>query len=1514
MAGDKFDDSGNPFSNILKTGSDLVKASIGLAPLGAAGYYGYTKITANRSLNPLAAGGLTQKGGHLKRTGLALGQKLAAHATTTEAAKQKAVEKTLDALMETDALKKMLNSASSVNAAVAALLNAFDDPSLNLAENVISSYRNELMTIADKSIDETGVEDLLRSTIKIVTDSLSTEGKIRWETDFNEYQKISKQIVRPFEIPGSGQIYQPIPASTLAKNSVAERRYNAILENLGGNQFKSNVEVVKINTLHGEQQTYARIYSSNNPQTRRFVGELPLDPGTKTPSIRMGKELSSSVHPISKYFLDGEVAERLMKGGASWDEVLKGAKKELPDIWAEELFRSIEVVDGKIKFKEHSGKNKFGETRRQLVAHDPWTLSIGEVFSDSQPGLRRHQQQAIEQQTNTATVFFSKSVKDKRAKKVVSKLQAMTGVQGGVSPDSAFGHFLDKSAYGTVGLHEGSILQQIKSLIPATREDFAFTGREAQIGGRLDAFVKPEGVSHQKLGRSVWHSGPTATLLANHDMAFPNKLSNIDVANRITGGTNRAILFHIGKDTPFSQSFGGEGFAFGVGDETLFRPITKPLLLPEANEIMGSTFLKDLVAKVEAAGGAGTPVSFKRSDLAKYQFFAGEGGGGRQFITTDPMIKEFFLTYVHKPMENKAGVQVLGMDTRKTKMFKAFSLQIKSIVELMHEGPLWGMLPKPQRQLLKELGITEKQLVVTTADMFKKSPGFIGLQLKAGYGQVVGSLDELEKLTILAAKTTRYKDILGSSNLAQIAGATIESLGKQADRVIDPISDLQIGSLLSGVYQKGNDYVSPEGIESLVKSTFGKRFEGILEVMKGDWTLSGSTLFAGTAQETYGKSVVGIEPRTIPHLEYRLRRMGMKTEDVNDILFDIFQRKKGVVQNVRAAIGLQGMLRGIHGLEGISDFLFDAKHEIPTLTLENLSELNTETLRETLRKYDNGFVLDLTQGAQKASHFAVSEAATEVLGQGQLPIPGQKVFDALRGTVIKTTEGNVSIENRYQNLVEHLIKNLADISNSPERAREKATSFLTTFKENINELSSQISDTVVRGKVIGTSSNVAKPYDLLSGYGFGSKKQWDMAIQLNKQAKNLGVDAVFQNTFSFMNTLKSFMGSKQDTVANVAEGAEEFFVGQYLRGGETPGYMGSTGRDPTVSPGNLDFALHFRDVKEAFPPDYISPMLKEETNKQLYDFLTVQKTKPDNQNWIQTSGRAMGKDWPGTPQTWKELSELPEDIRHSFFKNFVSTLDEFMGEGEGFVSHVVDMEPVTIEGYDKPQMINMGPATAKMGDYDADAYHTMMFSKARQQKIRETLQAPEAQVYKQARRDYTILTDVFTRETKKSLETFRTEHLRKIAGGGTVTKEAMRDARVAWDRNVEKISQDFLKEVGAKTGVGPLDVEFKTLVQAMEDMPIPNEAAGRRFDATMAFVKVVEEHSTIKGKKAPMLLPFAQQLTAGVQALLAGDSSVLRDVFERNILKGSRMLTPEGLKVDGMKERVKFSDIMDTFE
>jgi hypothetical protein len=1506
MATNKFDNEGNPLAPYLKTGADLIKGAIAVAPLGLAGYMGYKRIAANESLNPVSASGFHRAGGHIRKVGLALGKGLAKSAVVSEAAKQKAAEKTLNTMMETDSLKEMFRRLGSMNAVIQTLTESLDDPSLTLSPGMADSFRNQLMNLADKSIDEGGAEDLLRSTVKTITDSLSTEGKIRWETNLNEYNKIKTQLVAPFEIPGNGQVYEKIRATSLKQGSIEQKRYRSLLEGLGGH-FEKNIEIVQVQSSQGKQ-AYARLYNTANKNTRRFQVDLPLSDAGPTGSIRMGKELSASYHPTNKLYLDGEAAEELRHGGANLKRIFKETQLKLPDIWREELLSRIDTSDGTIKFAEgRTGKTEFGEYRRQFVAFDPWTISTGEVLDIKYPGLVAHQKQAIEHQANTAMIFFKGRKKDKDIIKSVSKIQAMAGARGGVPPDNIFRRLLDDTPYGTIGIGPGSILSEIKSILPESgddlsRADFPFISREMQLGGRIDAFVRDPSARKVKLGRSVWYSGPTAELLANHDMSFPGELTNIDIANKVTGGTNRAILFSVKKDMPWHMEQSGLGAAYGAGEETMLRFFTKPLLYPEANEVMGSKFLKELVSRVENAGGAGTLVKFSRDEIAKHQYFAGIGGGGKQFMPTDPFIKDFFLTYVHKPMEGKHGIQVFGPTTRKTKIFKTFSAQLKALIELLPEDVLMRILPKEQRQMLKELGIGAKQLVVAPGDMFKKGPGFIGLQLRAGYGMVAGDTGVLTQL----AESGKYTQTLGKGSLAQFTGATIEALGNASKRKgAKPISDLMIGSVLAAVYHQGGDYVDPKAISSMVSNVFGKRAPGIIDVMETGWALSGSSLFAGMAQEAYGKSLVGIEPRTMQHLQYRFRRMGMGTEEINEVLLGIFQRKQGVVGNIRAAIGLEQMLKGTHGIQGVLDFVAQSQEEIPILDLRNLSELGTGEITEQLRKYPAGFILDLTKGKQTAAHLAIGHEAKRVLGQGQLYISNQKVFDAVRGTIIKTIDGNKQIGGRFQNLVEYLIKNLATIENNAEGARTKTGDYLETFKKNINELSAEVSDSVLRGKVRGATMNIGLPYNLSTGTRFRTQKQWEMAKALTTQARNSGSKAAFLNSYAFMNTLKDFMGTSQGTRKDGAELAEEFFTGLHLRGAETPGWVGLAGRNPTVSLGHLDTATYFRDVVEALPLDEGGAAQE----RQLHNFLAVEKSKGEKGWYIQAS-RKMGKDWPGTPRTWGQVAELPEDIRGSFFKRFVNTLDEFMGEGEGIVYHPVEMEDIVVEGYKKPLRVNLGFATQFVGDYDADPYMTIMVNKESREILSKAAAAPEAADYRQAMREYTIKTAIFEKETKAGLESFRTEHLVKQAGGD-LSEEALRKARLVWESGTEKIRQDYLKEVGAKTGVGPLDVELNVLRQAMEDMPIANRTAGRQFDTTLAFLKVLEEHTTIKGKKLPMFLPFAGRIKAGVQQLLEGNAEPLEGLLRRDILRDSRIAT-EGIKVPGIQGRIRLSDIMET--
>jgi len=97
----------------------------------------------------------------------------------------------------------------------------------------------------------------------------------------------------------------------------------------------------------------------------------------------------------------------------------------------------------------------------------------------------------------------------------------------------------------------------------------------------------------------------------------------------------------------------------------------------------------------------------------------------------------------------------------------------------------------------------------------------------------------------------------------------------------------------------------------------------------------------------------------------------------------------------------------------------------------------------------------------------------------------------------------------------------------------------------------------------------------------------------------------------------------------------------------------------------------------------------------------------------------------------------------------------------------------------------------------------------------------------------------------------------------------------------DRVPNAIIQEARGKTQLGPVDVNLRVIRESLGEMSLSNANDIKRFLALDTFLSVVQEQGTIKAKKMPMYLPWAERITQSFsQAIASGDTSSLDSLLQ----------------------------------
>ena len=1476
---DKFDSNAgaNPLHTLFQTGAVL-------APLGFAGYSAFRNIKANAALNPSAVAEGFSGAGNLGEMGQLVGERLREKSVKTSKKSLEYAQKVADELMQTDKLTALWQSASEQNAIVQSLLDTLHDPSLGLNTDVLAGYREKLTNIANKIISSEEARDVIKQTVGAINDSAGADTKIRFAQNLREYRKVGRQLTPPILGLKANAPFQVVDASSLS--GAAKARYKQLTSKLGqgSNQY---VDLVS-HSMNGENQFYARLYEGR-PGRSRFLALAPLDLGTTGrpyTTIRMNEQGTVGYRADRRFFDAPKLSDAFKKHGDLLDPgQIQSASVAAEDFFMDELTRRTRMVQGRPFLPD---SRDYGAWQRQFLAADARIVSSGvDAFKNS--GLAKHLKKAFAFQHNYGQIVNTGKMKREEVLGLATRLATGHGMEAGVSSARVMSSGFGSDFFATVGIYQGSALSQVRSVglsayekiraakglsyddrerMMRGRQYFPVTSRIEQITGRESMFWQTR---ERRMGRGgVFRAGAGAIYdPATKDYKVLGGAAGW--SDELTGTTNKVVVMDVsGKN--FAQGLEGSGVAFGRGKERTINAGTKPLMLgDEANQVLGSKLMNDVIEK------ANKDELFRisaRELKKKYGRFVGIGPNGLQFMRGDPRARDFELAFEVTESAGKRHINVIQTMTRDMEIWKGFSKLFKGTVQRLSRSAA-EKFSVYDEAVLGSKGArlaTNRDTLYTSGDMLEKAPGFLEHQMTSGYGYFSGQQDWFERLTGYAVE-----DQLGIKGkpgggraLGRTTGAVIRGLAEQATGLSDADFGLfseRAGLVLGGVFdsKKGGKWLDRPSMESAVIKSFGEeRGKAVIAQASRGLALGVDAISQGMGPGDWGIARGSVETRFFQNLQHKLKRMGLSSAEVADTIASIYQGKPGHARHLKAAGAMLNMAAGVRGLSGPLDELRAMGENVKTLSLADMKLLNVEeSLTKALTEHPQGFILDLASDAgvqptKMTAHRALAATAMDVFGTTRIPIAGAEAMDAMRDTLIKTTDSTwQSVDNEYSQTVRNFARDLFRLSESSAKAQNEATKSFQVFQENVTTLASKVIHGVTRGKVAGLQAHYGAVLDLTAGTG-ASPENLQLARDIFKRTKGM---SVYFDSNAFNSQLGDFMGTGGLSKTEAARMAEKFYTSvesAKVTGSVTDvrGIASLATRHPILGPGHVEGVQIFRHLEE------VGRGAGDNT------FKAFAGTKRGGAV-IQRLGVS----------SFGDVAKLGDAQRSQFFKAFVSNMGDFSGIGGG-ASYIPRMMQEVLYGGDKVQ-VDMGIAGSMIGDWDGDYYHFTMLRKDASQKIMSTLGQGKSEAWTQARDAYKMKFAILAGEAKTGLKNLG-ESI------GTTTAD-----------EYQLIRESLLKEAASKN-VGPLDMRLNQLRSAALDMRMGDPVQKTATDNALAMLGIVQEHAVLKGKKLDVYRPFAEKIVSGVDALVEGDETVLRNVLATEIFPGTQFISPEGARISGM--------------
>lgn len=1455
---DTEDNWGNPLRTILQ-------GSAVLAPIGVGAYLGIRRIQANEGLSAEGFGTSTTIG----RTGQAVGKKLRAQSAIDQTRQLEHAKSFAEQLTKSSGIDDLLQTVSNHNAVIQSILTSLDDPQAGLDVNTIQGYKTQLMNLATDISDAGDKDTVLKGLIQEIFSNNDAARKT-FDSSLGEFKHLGPQLAPPSFGLTSGSPFTPLDSSQLrGKARTRYERLNGLLRGQG-----LNIDFVQSAEHTGATGTYARVWAGSG-NNRKLMTMMPLDAQTNVGAygiIRQGE--AGTAYMSHRMLIDAEKASTLVtdmktplttKGLRS-----KGAIVDIEDFYLNSLESRINKYGNAFSaFRE--GTHSFNASMRAILTNENRSSRL-------QNEMGHHLRSMNKLQTNTALFVNLQGLSKSARNSLLSSAAHGSEFDLGVGAERLSEIKMNGNISSIIGLREGSAFSKMR------------TGLEGIFG--IDRYLEPiTARAEQVTNRSTQASRFIGPGKKDYRGPLSQRLgagySNIGWTDDITGGINKAHLLDVGVSKLASQAYGtksgrlyaggtlGSGQSFQMGMDRVVTAGTIPVLDPNAHGVMSSKLLNRIMANPDQM------LTLTAEEIAAEGGFVGVGSSGNKFLPSDPRMNKFRIGY-HETTTG-GGKKLIHL---KYEMDR--NMETAKLFGRLSKGTVATTSPEYMASLLKEYnytmgqyGIGSQNLVVGTGEALKKAPNSMIRQMMTGFGLVSGVVDyegmvrsEAEQLLKgIGPGAGMFTNPNAINPIALTATAVTRAMGKMN------IGEDAAGQVLAAVYNRGlaNEdswldsklSINSDQFHKMVGDVFGKaKARGVLGSAARGLAIGADTNSLGEGVGSWGKGQASLEVRMVEQMQQKLRSMGMNENAISDYVSGLYMRKAGYGEHLDVANDMIKMSESVKGLRGLTSDL-PTKGSPARVTVEQiLNSLKSgehENLSSFFSKFENGAIVDLKGHSDSRTAAAMRAAAENTFGgQGEVYFPGGKTMQSMRSTFINTMEGdkNVAIGSKYEKLVNSFGMDLQRAAGMAKPTSEVFAGGFQRFAKKSTQLTASTVENIARGKVKGSAYMVAGSYDMTKGVGLtlGEQKLIQSTMQKTKGA------AIFASDYGFLSMAQGMASSKSryggakskrtfNPVKETARSLQNFYTSMELNVGARRGVVATAVRQPVLSQGNVNVAQVFRHVKQA-----------RQRGDQDEIFSRISQTA-----WGQ---KALDK-FDHKVRSFKDLATSPEHRKvKAFFNQFARNLDSFVGwEGGGQVFQPV--QQFDVHYGNTVARVDFGMASSAFGDFDGDQWALFMADKRAGQHIMSTLKDPNAS-YSELETLYKIKSEVYGNEAKGALTRLK---------GKT-------------DFTVEELAfNDALKEKASKEATGLIDQHLDELRRSVANL---GTAGFKDQSGAHALMKVLEEHTTIKGKKLPIYQPFAEQLTSSIDVLMrTGDEDPFRHVVKNVLFKGSQLLG-DGVTIGGI--------------
>lgn len=1448
----------NPFNDILRNAGVL-------SPIGVGAAVGLKRLQSNNSISPSRFGMSTPLG----RLGSKVGDSLKQADTINQGRQLQKARDFASSLLESSGIESLLGEIQEQNAVIQALNSALDDPASGLDSATISGFKDRLSNAAERVADGADVQKILGSMIQEVYNN-NEPGLSVLQSRLREFKGLGDQLTTPGFNIKAGQPFIKLNSQRDLTGSAAGRfsRLNSMVG--GGNYF---VEAVQSTEHTGAVGQYARVMSRGRGKGGdKLVTMLPLDLNSAGKSglpyniVRTGA--AGTAYRADRYLIDARKAINTISGRANASLSLSDLRKAgavvgIEDYYLNSFQQQVDSAGGLFKLN----RNTFNASIREILAGEHRYASSGGV-------LGSHLRSQGKFQSNVARLVGLEGLPARQRLSLLEAASRGSEFDLGVGADRLAEQNIAGRVSSLIGLKEGSGFGAMR------------TGFEGLRGMSLNRKLEPiVGRAEQTVNRISQASiftplnGPRGRGLSGQLGAGGQ---NILWDKSLTGTTNKAVLMDVGvgatgKARGFTtgkiyNALNGTGQAFHMGSDLVRSAGTIPIMDPRAHGQQSSQLLERIMSMK-----AGEMLSLTPDEIASHKGFVGVGSSGAKYLPKDPRMKGMRIGW--QSMTEAAGKStihlVYEMD-RRLETMKLFGRLQKGTVVEANQGHLRGLLSNygMSSKELSSYGFDQKQTLIGSGEMLKKAPASFMRQMTTGFGMVSGVED-------WQGAVRKQADMMLQGQISDFGlgnvGGKVNPLGVTTAAVLrslkaNNVDPTKAGRVLSAIYNRGmnNDDSWLKGqqkglrldsvaFESAVKSVYKGGANALLDSASKGIAIGADTFALGEGVGDWRQGRGSIEPRLVENLQARFNDMGMSLNQSSDVIASLYKRKIGFGEHLRVASSMKTMAESIKGVRSITSELPGSGKPTRLGVGQVVDALNSGThknLGEYLRTFDDGVIVDLKNHSDVRVQAAMRSAAENVFGgQGEIFLPGGKAMDAMSGTFIKTVGdiNSVAIGSEYERLAQRLGEDLQASTGANKISSESFEKAFQNFSKQGVSLAANSFQQVTSGRIRGSSYNVAAVYDLNHGVGLTSRQQ---KLVSETVAKTKGT-ALFVDDHGFLSMLNDSIGSGNQyntagnkTINAVKDGASKldmFFTGMEGSIGERKGLASIASRHPILSRGNVAVSQIFRHVG------------------------AVGAARGTDETFAAISNTSWGKKaiakFNGKVGSFRDIARSGDHkSRKNFFSQFANNLKEFAGhEGGGRVFMPKAQFDVHYGSAGKVK-VDFGLASQAGGDFDGDQWSLFMLDKRAGSTVMSTLDGVSDD-YLKADTLYKIKSEIFAEEAKGALSNLAKEQ-------GELGVSAM-------------AYQDALKEKASKEATGMIDVSLNELRRAAINMPGATQEA---ISSSLALLKVLEEHTTIKGKKLPVYHPYAEKMTNAVDTMMkSGDSSPFRRVMGE-LFKGSPLL------------------------